>query len=243
MSVHAPTRTRTPALLAGGSHAPSGRGHPGQPVPLSTHASLAAALAAAKHEILVSSTLSTPLGDPISMFRGLDHDNLRRGVRYRVLFPDRARTAPPVAARLSGLALAGAEVRTVPDGARSALVIDGKLAALPHEPGPEQAVGVAMVRLPSMVGTVVDLFERLWPAAVPFGACTVPQGAELADRERELLNLLSAGYTDESTAAQLGISVRTVRRMMADIMSRLGARSRFQAGAKAADRGWLAMAS
>src|SRR5690606_39837840 len=62
---------------------------------------------------------------------------------------------------------------------------------------------------------------------------------ELTTRERELLTLLSAGNTDESAAAQLGVSVRTVRRMVADIMDRLGARSRFQAGVKAADRGWL----
>jgi DNA-binding NarL/FixJ family response regulator len=62
---------------------------------------------------------------------------------------------------------------------------------------------------------------------------------ELSDRERQLLTLLTAGYTDESAAARLGISVRTVRRMVSGIMNRLGARSRFQAGVKAADRGWL----
>lgn len=54
-----------------------------------------------------------------------------------------------------------------------------------------------------------------------------------------MLRLLSLGATDEFAAAQLGISVRTVRRMVAQIMNRLGARSRFQAGVKAADRGWL----
>nr|WP_240522031.1 helix-turn-helix transcriptional regulator [Amycolatopsis vastitatis] len=61
----------------------------------------------------------------------------------------------------------------------------------------------------------------------------------LSDRERQLLTLLTAGYTDESAAVRLGVSVRTVRRMVAGIMDRLGARSRFQAGVKAADRGWL----
>jgi DNA-binding NarL/FixJ family response regulator len=50
---------------------------------------------------------------------------------------------------------------------------------------------------------------------------------------------MSAGYTDESAAARLGVSVRTVRRMMSTIMTRLGARSRFQAGIRAADRGML----
>ncbi len=62
---------------------------------------------------------------------------------------------------------------------------------------------------------------------------------ELSARERQLLTLLTAGYTDESAAVRLGISVRTVRRLVSGIMNRLGARSRFQAGVKAADRGWL----
>jgi DNA-binding NarL/FixJ family response regulator len=61
----------------------------------------------------------------------------------------------------------------------------------------------------------------------------------LSERERQLLRLLTAGYTDESAAVRLGISVRTVRRTVSGIMDRLGARSRFQAGVKAADRGWL----
>jgi DNA-binding NarL/FixJ family response regulator len=94
-------------------------------------------------------------------------------------------------------------------------------------------------RLPSVVTTTTELFERVWLSAVPLTASDLPDSADLGARERELLSLLSAGSTDESAAARLGVSVRTVRRMVADIMNRLGARSRFQAGVKAADRGWL----
>jgi DNA-binding NarL/FixJ family response regulator len=54
-----------------------------------------------------------------------------------------------------------------------------------------------------------------------------------------VLSLLEAGYPDESIAVRLGVSVRTVRRMITAMMDRLGARSRFQAGARAADSGWL----
>jgi hypothetical protein len=35
------------------------------------------------------------------------------------------------------------------------------------------------------------------------------------------------------------VSLRTARRMMADLMSRLDSRSRFQAGSEAVKRGWL----
>ncbi|WP_238430957.1 LuxR C-terminal-related transcriptional regulator [Frankia nepalensis] len=54
-----------------------------------------------------------------------------------------------------------------------------------------------------------------------------------------LLRLLADGAKDEAAARSLGVSVRTVRRMVADLMRRLDARSRFQAGILAKHRGWL----
>lgn len=61
-----------------------------------------------------------------------------------------------------------------------------------------------------------------------------PSPAELL-----LLQLLADGAKDEAAARSLGVSVRTVRRMVADLMRRLDARSRFQAGILAKRRGWL----
>ncbi|MFG1820251.1 response regulator transcription factor [Kribbella sp. NPDC049174] len=98
---------------------------------------------------------------------------------------------------------------------------------------------VAVLRLTSVVTTAIELFERIWPDAVPLAGDVLPDDTDLSLREQEMLRLLALGATDEVAAAQLGISVRTVRRMVAQIMNRLGARSRFQAGVKAADRGWL----
>jgi len=203
-----------------------------RPAQLSTHAGIDAALAGAGREVLVARTdaLSAPL-------RRADHDNLRRGVRYRILLPEEVRSNAVLALRLGRLALAGAEVRTVASVPTDATVVDSVLAMLPGERRPED---LAMVRLPSVVNAVVALFEQLWATAAPLTRDDVTNGAGLGVRERELLALLSAGCTDESAAARLGISVRTVRRMMAAIMTRLGARSRFQAGLKAADRGLLA---
>ncbi|WP_155354621.1 LuxR C-terminal-related transcriptional regulator [Acrocarpospora macrocephala] len=51
--------------------------------------------------------------------------------------------------------------------------------------------------------------------------------------------MLLEGQTDEGAARRLGLSLRTVRRSMSSLMTRLGARSRFQAGARAVQRGWL----
>lgn len=48
--------------------------------------------------------------------------------------------------------------------------------------------------------------------------------------DRDIVRLLSEGLTDESVADRLDVSIRTVRRHVADLMVVLGASSRFQAG-------------
>lgn len=61
----------------------------------------------------------------------------------------------------------------------------------------------------------------------------------LTGQEQELLRLLGQGFTDEMASKRLGLSLRTARRMMADLMELLGARSRFEAGLLVGGRGWL----
>ncbi len=195
-------------------------------------------IASAKHEVLVISSGANT--GPVGAFRRAHRENVDRGVRYRAVFPDVER----LSGKVTSLALAGALVRTDTSVPMEVVIIDGSIALLPVDPAGD---GVAVLRLASAVGATVELFERIWSAAVALNPVE-PAEDELAHggltpRERDLLSLLWAGYTDGSAGAKLGISVRTVRRTVADIMNRLGARSRFQAGAKAVDRGWLLVAS
>ncbi|WBQ08418.1 helix-turn-helix transcriptional regulator [Kribbella sp. CA-293567] len=162
--------------------------------------------------------------------------DVRPGIRYRAIYPDNARTAPTLCRHLGAMSLAGVAVRTVAMVPMNALVIDNSIAVLPAD---TTNGSVAVLRLSSVVTTAIELFERVWPDAVPLADRDAPIGTDLSLREKDLLRLLALGATDEVAAAQLGISVRTVRRMVSHIMNRLGARSRFQAGVKAADRGWL----
>jgi DNA-binding CsgD family transcriptional regulator len=203
--------------------------HPSAFDQVPAHDGIASLLANATCDVIALSTLS-PAG-PVFGPR-----DLVTGVRYRAIYPDTARTNPGQSRHLSRMSVAGAAVRTMPAVPMNALVIDGTIAVLPGE---TSAGSVAVLRLPSVVTTVTELFERIWPDAVALADGDLPEGSDLSMREREMLRLLSLGATDEFAAAHLGISVRTVRRMVAQIMHRLGARSRFQAGVKAADRGWL----
>jgi DNA-binding CsgD family transcriptional regulator len=190
---------------------------------------IAALLAKAQHEVIAMSTLS-PTGPAFGP------RDVRAGLRYRAIYPDTARTAPTLCRHLGNMSVAGVAVRTMPHIPMNALIIDGSVAVLPAD---SRNGSVAVLRLHSVVTTATELFERIWPDAVPLADNDIPVDTDLSLREREMLRLLALGATDEFAAAQLNISVRTVRRMVAQIMHRLGARSRFQAGVKAADRGWL----
>lgn len=221
---------------------PASNPAPARPAPADRPAdgrvSIESVIASARHEVLiVSSGVNT---GPVGAFRRLHRENVDRGVRYRAVFPDAER----LSGKVTSLALAGAQVRTDTTVPMDFVVIDGEIALLPVD---QSGDGVAVLRLASAVGATAELFERMWAAAVVLNPVELdeeePEHGGLTTRERDLLALLWAGYTDGSAGAKLGISVRTVRRTVADIMNRLGARSRFQAGAKAVDRGWLLVAS
>jgi DNA-binding CsgD family transcriptional regulator len=61
----------------------------------------------------------------------------------------------------------------------------------------------------------------------------------LTAQESIVVRLLAEGQTDDVVARRLGVSARTVRRIVTVVMRRLDARSRFEAGVHAVQRGWL----
>lgn len=149
---------------------------------------------------------------------------LPRGTPVRVLYPDDV-DATSIPAYLRGHDQV--RVRTgLPSGL---LLCDATVAVLP---GPSPVT----ITSPETVTLLSAWFDHLWACALPAGA---PSGNGLTDQERTVLRLLAGGATDDAAAARLGTSSRSVRRVMAGVMGRLGARSRFQAGQLAARRGWL----
>lgn len=80
----------------------------------------------------------------------------------------------------------------------------------------------------------------------PTGLTTSPVVADVdaADLEptaatRRLLRLMRTGAIDETIARELGVSLRTVHRRITRLQDLLGARSRFQLGVIACERGWV----
>lgn len=67
-------------------------------------------------------------------------------------------------------------------------------------------------------------------------------GRELAEFDAltlAVVAVLSTGLKDEAAARRLSVSLRTYRRYVADIMTRLGVATRFQLGVRAAELGIL----
>lgn len=93
--------------------------------------------------------------------------------------------------------------------------------------------GALVVREPALVRRLLCLFEAIWTDCAPAAPDSPTPG------ERNLLTLLASGHTDQSIARRLGICDRQVRRRIAELLRRLGAPSRFAAGAEAVRRGWL----
>jgi DNA-binding CsgD family transcriptional regulator len=213
----------------------------GSAAPALTGRGVDALLATATSEVLVMSTQVVGAQSPLGVLREANYRNLRRGIRYRILTPDLARAAPVFAPQLIKLGRAGAAIRTAAEIPVNVLVVDRTVAVFPADRADTgAATGVTLLRLPGVVATAVELFGQIWSTAAPLLPSDPPDTAELDIRERRLLSLLSVGFTDAAAADDLDVSVRTVRRMVSGIMNRLGARSRFMAGVKAAERGWLA---
>jgi DNA-binding CsgD family transcriptional regulator len=92
------------------------------------------------------------------------------------------------------------------------------------------------IRSPVVVRAFAALFDRAWQSALP-----VPQTRQ-EGREDRLLGMLAGGLKDEAIARYLGVSLRTVRRRVAELMEQHGAQTRFQLGSALERRGLLGSA-
>ncbi|MFD9905831.1 response regulator transcription factor [Streptomyces sp. NPDC059063] len=141
---------------------------------------------------------------------------------------------------LTELRRMGVEVRLVPQVPFSLILGDQDTALLPPAhcapSGP-----LVVIRGGTLVRTFDALHTDYWVRSVPHRPAddSGGDGAELNEQLSSTLRLLGNGLTDERIARTLGVSVRTVSRLVSEIMQRLGAESRFQAGVLAQSQGLL----
>jgi DNA-binding CsgD family transcriptional regulator/sugar-specific transcriptional regulator TrmB len=170
--------------------------------------------------------------------RPLDQQLLERGVSMRTVYLDSVRNDPPTVAYATWLSEQGGQVRTVNTLPLRMIIVDRESAVVPLNPTLSD-VGATVLRGSGAVAAMCALFDQIWSAATPLGVARPRDERGLSAQERGLLQLLADGDTDSIAARKLGVSDRTVRRLISNMMEQLGARSRFQAGVRARDHGWV----
>ncbi|MDX3076291.1 helix-turn-helix transcriptional regulator [Streptomyces sp. MI02-7b] len=161
---------------------------------------------------------------------------LDRGVSIRTLYHHTARFNGPSQAYVAAASALGAQYRTLHELFGRIIVFDRRIAFLPVQ---DQSWGAVVLKEPSTVAYLCDVFEEAWERGTPF-VDAASQGLEQVSREIQetIVRLMAEGHKDEVIARRLGMSLRTARRHIADIMEQLKATSRFQAGVAAATRGF-----
>lgn len=191
----------------------------------------------ARHEAVAMSPGGVQSAQALSQGHDLDRAALARGVRLRSIYLTSATRWPVMRRHVRALTSEGAEYRTTPSLPMRMLIIDDEVALLPLSVA-QTGQGAIVIRSRATLVALQALFETTWEAAQPFGYR--PRAAdEVTAQEGQALVMLAEGARDQEVADALGVSLRTVRRMLADLSHRLRARSRFQAGVHAVRAGWL----
>ena len=164
---------------------------------------------------------------------------LERGVRYRVVVEASVLERPKFLEQAREVMPLGEEIRVLPSLPTRLFLADGVLALLPmYSHGDRKVSGALLVHPSGLLDLVNAMFEEAWRASTRL---VEDGGLESEDEaiDRDLLKLLLLGLTDAAAGAQLGISVRTVQRRVAELMERAGVTTRIQLGAEAARRDWI----
>ncbi|WNI17347.1 LuxR C-terminal-related transcriptional regulator [Actinacidiphila sp. ITFR-21] len=176
--------------------------------------------------------------ESIEAGRPLNERALERGVRFRTLYLDSIAKDRTTREYAKWMADRGSEIRTSPTLPMRLLIVDGSAVVVAGLPTRDQPTALVL-HSPPVVQAMLALFEAYWERATPLGKPAARLATGLTPQERQLLQLLAAGATDEAVSRALGIGVRTERRIVAELMDRLDASSRFEAGVKAARLDWV----
>ncbi len=168
-------------------------------------------------------------------------ERMAAGVTYRSLYDRSLLDDPATFARVQGELAAGERGRVLANLPLKLAIGDRTMALLPLLDSDGVSDQAALLIRPSvLLDSLAALFEALWQRAVPLRPGMGSEDVGDTDPElRAIVALMAAGLTDDSIARHLGASERTVRRKIAAALQALGAETRFQAGLRASQLGWV----
>jgi DNA-binding CsgD family transcriptional regulator len=160
---------------------------------------------------------------------------LERRIEVRILYTAQPEPGPEL---FSTFIRTGVALQTSLDLRYFVVIRDRAVVYLPHQdPSHPLADRLTRVRSVVMAGSMATAFNEIWSTSAR--RARVALADEVAAGNQEILQVLSDGLTDDRAAARLHMSKRTFARRVAIMMERLEASSRFQAGVRAARRGWV----
>lgn len=162
-----------------------------------------------------------------------------RGIQIRSVRLRRDSVSPGSYDTFSRLVAQGVDLRLASVIPLNMMIVDSEfavLSAVAGEPGNTQLT----IHRQTLVSAFAAVFAHIWRGATPFAPEGDRSPSGLSNEQRTLAQLLADGMKDEAIARTLGVSPRTVSRLIADLMQQLGVNSRFAAGVRAAQYGLLA---
>jgi hypothetical protein len=155
-----------------------------------------------------------------------------KAVKVRKLYRPGVLLDPTGVQHARHVAAHGAQVRITTDELNETIIVDRRVAILAGDGT------FSVVWIPGVVQSVHALFDAAWRSATALADYERDFG-DLCEVAPKILELLGSGAKDETAARSMGLSLRTYRRRVADLMTTLGASSRFQAGARARELGLI----
>ncbi|MFJ6937804.1 LuxR C-terminal-related transcriptional regulator [Streptomyces sp. NPDC101132] len=168
----------------------------------------------------------------------LNEQAMLRGVRFRSAYLQSITKDRATYEYVRRVQAYGSEVRLAPSLPMRLLIVDRRIAVIPGDPAGAEPTALVLRSAP-VLRALHELFEAYWKDAVPLDGAPPGGDGGISPQEREVLRMLANGDKDEAVARALGISVRTERRMVADLLARVDASSRLELGVKAARLGWV----
>ncbi|HUY44251.1 MAG TPA: helix-turn-helix transcriptional regulator [Streptosporangiaceae bacterium] len=167
--------------------------------------------------------------DNMDASRPVDEMLLRRGVQVLTVYLESVRNEPRNREYVEWLLDLGGEVRVTAILPLRMLVFDREIAVVPVNPSRTE-IGVAVIEGNGPVAAMCALFDTIWENSTAYREIQAGRHAaeRLTEQQLAVVRLLAQGDTDAAISRKLGISARTTGRLVAEVMTRLDARSRFQ---------------
>ncbi|PRZ40765.1 regulatory LuxR family protein [Antricoccus suffuscus] len=192
-----------------------------------------------RHELLSLHSGDAPSEEAFVSAQRTDRELVDRGVRLRIVYPLEFAQLPRVRDYTETMQNHGAEFQFADAVPYRIIVSDAARAVVPIVRG-HRSEGAIITGEPALVSGLRHLARGIFRSGrnlrdIDLGAAS----GRPTELELEVIRAMSLGLADDAAARRLAVSERTFRRYVAQVFERLGATSRFQAGVRAVERGWL----